>query len=75
MKIALVLGIIFCLGIMPVMVEAIYTNLPLALIQAFLLWKETPPGCYYEECKSSVDNMLVLSGAKQWILSLIYRAG
>jgi hypothetical protein len=41
LKIALILGIIFCLGVMPVMVEAIYTNLPLAIIQAFLLWKET----------------------------------
>ena len=40
MKIALVLGIIFCLGTTPVMIEAIYTNVPLALIQAFLLWKE-----------------------------------
>jgi len=40
MKIALVLGIVFCLGTAPVMVEAIYTNVPLALIQAFLLWRE-----------------------------------
>jgi len=40
MKIALILGIIFCLASMPTMVQAIYTNLPLALIQAFLLWKE-----------------------------------
>ena len=40
MKIALILGILFCLGSMPTMVQAIYTNLPLALIQAFLLWKE-----------------------------------
>jgi len=40
MKIALTLGILFCLASMPTMVEAIYTNLPLALIQAFLLWKE-----------------------------------
>ncbi len=40
MKIALILGILFCLASMPTMVQAIYTNLPLALIQAFLLWKE-----------------------------------
>ena len=40
LKIALVLGILFCLASMPTMVEAIYTNLPLALIQALLLWKE-----------------------------------
>jgi len=40
LKIALILGILFCLASMPTMVEAIYTNLPLALIQAFLLWRE-----------------------------------
>lgn len=40
LKIALVLGILFCLASMPVMAQAIYTNLPLVLIQAFLLWKE-----------------------------------
>ena len=40
MKIALMLGILFCLASMPTMVQAIYTNLPLALIQAFLLWRE-----------------------------------
>jgi hypothetical protein len=40
LKVALILGIIFCLASMPVMTEAIYTNLPLALIQAFLLWRE-----------------------------------
>ncbi len=40
MKIALILGILFCLASMPRMIQAIYTNLPLALIQAFLLWKE-----------------------------------
>ena len=40
LKIALVLGILFCFASMPVMVQAIYTNLPLALIQGFLLWKE-----------------------------------
>jgi len=40
LKIALMLGILFCLASMPTMIEAIYTNLPLALIQAFLLWKE-----------------------------------
>ena len=37
LKIALTLGTLFCLASMPTMVEAIYTNLPLALIQAFLL--------------------------------------
>ena len=40
MRIALIFGILFCLASMPTMVEAIYTNLSLALIQAFLLWKE-----------------------------------
>ena len=40
LKLALILGILFCLASMPTMVEAIYTNLPLALIQAFLLWRE-----------------------------------
>ena len=40
LKIALVVGILFCLASMPTMVQAIYTNLPLALIQAFILWKE-----------------------------------
>ena len=40
LKLALVLGILFCLASMPTMVQAIYTILPLALIQAFMLWKE-----------------------------------
>ena len=40
MKIALILGILFCLASMPTMIQAIYTNAPLALIQAFLLWRE-----------------------------------
>jgi len=40
LKIALILGILFCLASMPTMVQAIYTNLPFALIQVFLLWKE-----------------------------------
>jgi hypothetical protein len=40
LKIALILGILFCLASMPVMIEAIYTNLPIALILAFLLWRE-----------------------------------
>ena len=40
LKIALILGILFCLASMPTMIQAIYTNLPLALIQGFLLWKE-----------------------------------
>ena len=42
LKIALVLGILFCLASMPTMIQAIYTNLPLALIQVFLLWREIP---------------------------------
>ena len=40
MRIAFILGILFCLASIPTMVEAIYTNLSLALIQAFLLWRE-----------------------------------
>jgi hypothetical protein len=40
LKVALILGILFCLASMPTMIQAIYTNLPLALIQAFMLWKE-----------------------------------
>ncbi len=40
LKIALILGILFCLASMPTMVQAIYTNAPLVLIQVFLLWKE-----------------------------------
>lgn len=40
LKLALTFGILFCLASMPTMVQAIYTNLPLALIQAFMLWKE-----------------------------------
>ena len=40
LKSALILGILFCLASMPTMIQAIYTNLPLALIQAFALWKE-----------------------------------
>ena len=40
LKLALILGIFFCLASMPTMVQAIYTNAPLALIQVFLLWKE-----------------------------------
>jgi hypothetical protein len=40
LKIALLLGILFCLASMPTMVEAIYTNLSLTLIQAFMFWKE-----------------------------------
>lgn len=39
LKIALILGILFCLASMPTMVEAIYTNLPLALVQVLVLWK------------------------------------
>ena len=44
LKIALILGILFCLASMPTMVEAIYTNLPLALIQAFMLLRESSRG-------------------------------
>ena len=40
LKIALIMGIVFCLGTTPVMLEATYTNITLALIQAYLLWKE-----------------------------------
>ncbi|MFC1930326.1 hypothetical protein ACFLWE_00285 [Chloroflexota bacterium] len=40
LKIALIMGILFCLASMPTMVQAIYTNLPLSLIQALILWKE-----------------------------------
>ena len=40
LKIALIMGIIFCLGTTPVMIQAIYTNIPLAIMQGFLLWKE-----------------------------------
>lgn len=39
LKSAFILGIIFCLASMPAMLEAIYTNLPLAVIQALLLWR------------------------------------
>jgi len=44
LKIALILGILFCLASMPTMVQAIYTNASLALIQAFLLWEELRRG-------------------------------
>ena len=40
MRIALIIGILFCLASMPTMVEAKYTNLSLALIQASIIWKE-----------------------------------
>lgn len=40
MKVALIMGIIFCLGTTPVMIQAVYINVALALIQGFLLWKE-----------------------------------
>ena len=40
LKIALILGILFCLASMPTMIQAIYTNIPLALIQVYLLWRE-----------------------------------
>lgn len=44
LKIALIMGIIFCLGTSPVMIQAVYTNIPLALIQGFMLWKEIRRG-------------------------------
>ena len=40
LKIALILGILFCLASMPVMIQAIYTNLPLAIVQGVMLWLE-----------------------------------
>ncbi len=40
MKIALIIGIIFCVGTVPFGLQAVYINIPLGLIQAFLLWKE-----------------------------------
>ena len=40
LKIALVGGIIFCLGTVPFSLEVLSTNLPLGIIQLFLLWKE-----------------------------------
>jgi len=40
MKIALIIGIIFCVGTAPFGLQAVYINIPLGLIQAFLLWKE-----------------------------------
>ena len=54
LKIALILGILFCLASMPTMVEALYTNLPLALIQAFLLWKEL---CHGTTIKNALTKM------------------
>ena len=38
--IALVLGALFCLGITPFGIEVVYTNVPLGLTQALLLWRE-----------------------------------
>ena len=43
-KIALIFGIIFCLGLVPFGIEFVYGNIPLALIQGFLLWKEAKTG-------------------------------
>ena len=40
MRPALVMGIFFCLVTTPAGIEAVYTNIPLALIQGFLLWRE-----------------------------------
>ena len=39
LKIALIIGIVFCLGLVPFGIEAVYINISLALIQGFLLWK------------------------------------
>ena len=38
--IALLVGALFCLGTAPFGIEAVYTNIPLGLIQLFLLWRE-----------------------------------
>jgi len=40
LKIALGGGALFCLGTVPFSLQVLSTNLPLGLIQAFLLWKE-----------------------------------
>ena len=40
LKIALAGGTLFCLGTVPFSLQVLSTNLPLGLIQAFLLWKE-----------------------------------
>ena len=40
LRIALVGGTIFCLGTVPFSLQVLSTNLPLGLIQAFLLWRE-----------------------------------
>ena len=40
LKIALAGGVIFCLGTVPFSLQVLSTNLPLGLIQVFLLWKE-----------------------------------
>ena len=44
LKIALIFGIIFCLGLVPFGKEFVYGNIPLALIQAFFLWKVVKTG-------------------------------
>ena len=38
---ALAGGALFCLGTVPFSLQVLSTNLPLGLIQAFLLWKES----------------------------------
>jgi len=40
LKIALAGGTLFCLGTVPLSLQVLSTNLPLGLIQAFLLWRE-----------------------------------
>lgn len=40
LKVALAGGALFCLGTVPFSLQVLSTNLPLGLIQVFLLWKE-----------------------------------
>lgn len=40
LRIALMVGALFCLGTAPFGIEAVYINIPLGLVQAFLLWRE-----------------------------------
>ena len=61
MKIALIMGIIFCLGTTPVMIEAVYTNVPLALIQAFLL---SHSARYAEDSGRALEYPIARSGGK-----------
>ncbi|MDH4137212.1 MAG: hypothetical protein OEW09_10930 [Anaerolineae bacterium] len=54
LKIALVGGILFCLGTVPFGLKMMSTNLPLGLIQAFMLWKELRQG---NDMKSTQENL------------------